>query len=72
MVKKKNKTEEYINLITKLIIAEDVDSSVSPVDYYNHWIQKSGIYIADLAMASRLLNFIKEALENKNILTHFI
>jgi len=63
--------EKLYENISNMILKEDVEPSASPIEMYNYWVQKSGVCVDNLALASRLLDFIEEALVNKNILSEF-
>lgn len=65
--------EKLIQMISDLIIKESLNEDTSPMEFYNHWVQVSGVKVEDLAVASWLLDFIKDALSsNKDLLSYFI
>ena len=65
--------DKLIQMISESIVFESPDADTPPMDYFNHWIQTTGVKINDPCMASWLLDFIKEALSsNRDLLSYFI
>ena len=66
------KREELIHNISEIIVQESPPSDTPPMDFFNHWVQMSGVKIESPEVASWLLDYIQEALtSNKEVLSYF-
>lgn len=65
--------DKLIQMISELIVQEAPDKNTSPMEFYNHWVQKYGIKIESSETASWLLDFIKLSLSSdRDLLSYFV
>ncbi|WP_373262277.1 hypothetical protein [Hungatella hathewayi] len=67
------KREELIQNVSKIIVQESPPSDTPPMDFFNYWIQMSGVKIENPEVATWLLDYMQDALtSDKEVLSYFI